>query len=102
MRVIATVVGQLAQPSRRECEVGRLLAHGGTNKAIAFELGISIHAVKKHIAHMRATLSLKNRAQLAVWIVSHPECVEGVAVPLAFALPFPTLPQATMRPAMPL
>lgn len=91
MRIIVSVRGRLAQLSPREREVGRLLAHGSSNKDIAFSLRISTSTVKGHIARMMRKLTLVNRVQLSVWIVEHPEAVDGTAVEIALVLPFPPI-----------
>lgn len=91
MRIIGTVRGSLAQLSPRECEVGRLLVDGQSNKAIAFSLQISVSTVKGHLERMMRKLTLANRVQLSVWLVSHPESVSGVAVEVASAHPFPPI-----------
>ncbi len=88
MRLIVAVVGKLAQLSPRERQVGRLLAHGASNKAIGHSLGMAVSTVKGHLAHMCAKLGLANRVQLCAWLLMHPESVEGLAVPAALVLPF--------------
>jgi DNA-binding NarL/FixJ family response regulator len=89
MRAIESVHGPLIQLSPRECDVGPLLVRGFTNKTIGDMLDISGHTVKRHIDRMKSKLGL-NKTQLVVFIVSHPECVRGLAVPSALVLPFET------------
>jgi DNA-binding CsgD family transcriptional regulator len=88
MKIIATVTGYLVQLSPRECQIGRLLAHGSTNKVIGHNLGISPNTVKGHMANMTAKLLLANRVQLSAWLVMHPESVDGLAVDRELVLPF--------------
>jgi DNA-binding NarL/FixJ family response regulator len=58
----AAVAG--TQPlSPREVEVLRRMADGMANKNIAFELGISEHTVKFHVASILAKLSAASRAE---------------------------------------
>jgi DNA-binding NarL/FixJ family response regulator len=53
-----------AQPlSPREIEVLRRMADGMANKNIAFELGISEHTVKFHVASILAKLNAASRAE---------------------------------------
>lgn len=75
-------MGPLAQPSPGERRVLKLLAHGKSNKSIAYALGMSLSMVKKHVSRMIRALHLENRAQLLLWAIGHPECVKGVAVPV--------------------
>lgn len=49
--------------TRREAEVTRLLACGRSNAAIAQELFISVHTVRKHLEHAYARLGVESRAQ---------------------------------------
>jgi DNA-binding CsgD family transcriptional regulator len=91
MRIIVTVRGSLAQLSPREREVGRLLVEGNTNKTIAFSLQVSVSTVKGHLERMMHKLTLANRVQLSVWLVSHPESVSGMAVEVASVRPFPPI-----------
>jgi DNA-binding NarL/FixJ family response regulator len=89
MKSFATIGGEWVQLSPREQDVGRLLAHGGKNKDISHQLGITVSTVKGHIARMTTKLGLANRVQLGVWIAQHPESVAGLAVNPALVLPFP-------------
>lgn len=88
MRVVESNAGQLGELTQRECDVLRRLARGASNKTIAFELGVGVSAVKGHVANMTDTLRISGRVQLTIWAIYYPECVEGVAVPLALVLPF--------------
>lgn len=48
--------------TEREREVLRLVAGGGSNAAIAAELGLSEHTVKRHVANILMKLALPTRA----------------------------------------
>jgi DNA-binding CsgD family transcriptional regulator/tetratricopeptide (TPR) repeat protein len=51
----------------REFEVARLVAAGGTNVAIAAELGLSARTVGSHVEHILAKLGADRRAEIAAW-----------------------------------
>ena len=55
--------------TRREHQVLTLIAHGRSNKRIAFELGISEKTVKAHVGHLLAKLDVADRTQAAVLAV---------------------------------
>jgi DNA-binding CsgD family transcriptional regulator len=55
--------------SARQIEVGRLVAKGLTNAAIAERLGISHRTVTSHLDHIYGRLGIGSRAALARWIV---------------------------------
>ncbi len=55
--------------TRREHEVLTLIAHGHSNKRIAFELGISEKTVKAHVGHLLAKLGVADRTQAALLAV---------------------------------
>lgn len=57
--------------SRRELEVLRLVAVGGTNRAIAGELGISEKTVARHLSNIFAKLAVPTRAAAAAWAWRH-------------------------------
>jgi DNA-binding CsgD family transcriptional regulator len=50
----------------RELEVLRRTATGGTNADVAEELGVSVHAVKFHLASIFRKLNVHNRTEAAV------------------------------------
>ena len=50
----------------RESEVLRRAAVGRTNMQVAGELGISVHAVKFHLASVFKKLGVRNRTEAAV------------------------------------
>ncbi len=58
---------EMPQLTRREEEVLRLIGIGATNRDIAQQLYISEGTVKTHVTHLLNRLSLKNRAQLAIY-----------------------------------
>ena len=84
MRVVRTPEGQaLAVPSNREREVLRELCTGAPYKVIAWRLGMSMSAVKGHLASLTGELGM-NRTQLAIWAANNPEVFEDdTAVPIA-------------------
>ena len=55
--------------TRREHEVLELIAHGRSNKRIAFELDISEKTVKTHVGHVLAKLGVSDRTQAALLAV---------------------------------
>ncbi|GAB4386201.1 MAG: response regulator transcription factor [Elainellaceae cyanobacterium] len=58
---------QLSQLTEREQEVLQLISNGATNREIAQKLYIAEGTVKTHITHLLSRLSLRNRAQLAIY-----------------------------------
>jgi DNA-binding NarL/FixJ family response regulator len=59
---LAFVVDSL---SRRELEVLQLVALGASNSQIAESLSLSIHTVKKHLAHLLLKLKAESRSEAA-------------------------------------
>jgi NarL family two-component system response regulator LiaR len=55
--------------TKREHEVLTLIAHGRSNKRIAFELDISEKTVKAHVGHLLAKLGVADRTQAALLAV---------------------------------
>lgn len=53
--------------SAREFEIARLVADGGTNAAIAEDLGLSARTVASHVEHILAKLGVNRRAEIAAW-----------------------------------
>jgi len=68
-KVAARLLGQFSDEdpreelSARELEVLKLLATGGSNKAIGLQLGLSENTVKTHISHIFAKLDVQSRAE---------------------------------------
>jgi DNA-binding NarL/FixJ family response regulator len=58
---------QLADLTRREVEVLRLIAKGATNREIAEQLIISEGTVKNHISNILSRLGLRDRTQAAIY-----------------------------------
>ena len=59
----ATPPGLAGPLSARELEVLALLAAGKSNQAVAEELVISLHTVKRHVTHILDKLGVANRTQ---------------------------------------
>lgn len=57
--------------TERERQVLLFLPHGGSNKSIARELGVTEGTVKVHIKNLLKKLHLKSRTEAAVWVVEH-------------------------------
>ena len=57
--------------SRRELEVGALLARGLTNREIAGALSISEKTVGSHVDHIMTKLGLRSRTLIALWAVEN-------------------------------
>jgi adenylate cyclase len=57
--------------SLREREVALLIARGLTNRQIAEELVISERTAEGHVDHIREKLAVRNRAEVAVWVVQN-------------------------------
>lgn len=55
--------------STREVEIAKLIAEGVTNKEIAKKLIISENTVKVHLKNILSKLELRNRQQLAAYVV---------------------------------
>ena len=79
-RVISSITGasagkespeRLAQLTRREQEVCKLLAYGHTNAEIAEQLSISDRTVETHRANIMAKLSVKSRAELVRFAIDN-------------------------------
>jgi len=56
----------------RELEVLRLAADGLTNAQIAGALGVTVHAVKFHLAESYRRLGVANRTQAVVAVLASP------------------------------
>ena len=56
--------------SQRELDVLRLASGGATNGEIGLRLGLSVHAVKFHLAAIYRKLGVANRTEAAVAFVS--------------------------------
>ncbi len=62
---LATHAAGLESLTRREREVLELAAHGQTNNKIGEQLGLSVHAVKFHLASVYRKLGVTNRTEAA-------------------------------------
>lgn len=56
----------LASLSHREVEVLERIATGRTNREVAAELSVSVHAVKFHLASIYRKLGVANRTEAVV------------------------------------
>lgn len=63
----------------RELEVLRRTATGGTNADVAEELGVSVHAVKFHLASIFRKLDVHNRTEAAVAFLRDTQVEERIA-----------------------
>ncbi|MEG4115082.1 MULTISPECIES: response regulator transcription factor [unclassified Microcoleus] len=61
---------ELTQLPPRERDVLRLIGQGCTNREIATELHLAEGTVKTYVTHLLNRLSLRNRAQLAIYATS--------------------------------
>jgi DNA-binding NarL/FixJ family response regulator len=59
--------------TRRERQVGQLVARGLTNRDIAEELGLSEHTVKNYLLVMFEKLNVSTRVELALLFVGSSE-----------------------------
>ncbi len=59
------------QFTAREGQVLRLVAMGLSNQEIADALEISIETVKEHVQNLLRKMSLRDRAQAALWAIRH-------------------------------
>lgn len=57
--------------SRRELEVLRLVATGGTNKAIAAELHLSVKTIDRHVSNILTKLDVPSRAAATAYAYEH-------------------------------
>lgn len=55
--------------TRRELEIGRLVAQGLKDREIATRLYISPRTVGKHVEHIRDKLDLRSRSELGAWMM---------------------------------
>jgi DNA-binding CsgD family transcriptional regulator len=55
--------------SPREMAVLEMVATGLTNAEAAERLGVSVHAIKFHLASIYRKLSLSNRTEAAIWLL---------------------------------
>ncbi|MGC2854633.1 response regulator transcription factor [Novispirillum sp. DQ9] len=61
----AAIAGRIASLTGREAEVMRLVAEGKANKAIAFDLDISVKTVEVHRARVLEKMGVASAAELA-------------------------------------
>jgi DNA-binding NarL/FixJ family response regulator len=66
-----TAASRLAELTKREMEVLRLIAAGKSNKEIGDRLTITEKTVKTHVSHVLDKLGLADRTQAAIFAVKH-------------------------------
>ena len=78
VRYLDRFVRPLAAPSplphplsERELDVARAVARGLGNQQIATELFISLSTVKTHLTSIQTKLHLRNRVEIAIWVIEH-------------------------------
>ena len=57
--------------SERELDVAHAVARGLGNQEIASELYISLSTVKTHLTSIQTKLHLRNRVEIAIWVIEH-------------------------------
>jgi DNA-binding CsgD family transcriptional regulator len=57
------------QLTRREREIAELVSLGRSNREIAELLSVTLRTVESHLEHVFRKLTIKSRAELAVWAV---------------------------------
>lgn len=57
--------------SQRELDIARAVAKGLGNQEIAAALFISLSTVKTHLASIQLKLRLRNRVEIAIWVLEH-------------------------------
>jgi len=57
--------------TERELEVLLVLVRGGSNKAIAEDLGISVKTVGHHVQHVYEKAGVRSRAAATLWAFEH-------------------------------
>lgn len=69
--------GLAPELSPREAEVLEMATHGLTNTQIASDLGVSVHAVKFHLASVYRKLGVSNRTEAAVLFTERRRATAG-------------------------
>ena len=73
----------IAQLSRRELAVLEMVASGLTNLQTAERLGVSVHAIKFHLASIYRKLGVSNRTEAAMRFLSSSRAGDGGSWPAA-------------------
>ena len=86
----------LTAMSQRESQVSTLVASGKSNKEIAYALHMAQATVRNHIAHVMDGAKVRNRVELTLWLLLHPDARHGHAVRTGVDLPasFPDIRMA--------
>lgn len=82
-----TIVGSLADLTRREQEIAALIGNGESNKQIARRLAITERTVKAHLTEIFRKLGVGCRLRLALLVTRRPE-----RLPAPLARPRPRIP----------
>lgn len=70
--VASNVPASVGSPlSERERDVARAVARGLANQEIADALFISLSTVKTHLTSIQTKLHLRNRVEIAIWVLEH-------------------------------
>jgi DNA-binding NarL/FixJ family response regulator len=57
--------------SQREFDIARAVAKGLSNQEVATALFISLSTVKTHLTSIQLKLRLRNRVEVAIWVLEH-------------------------------
>jgi DNA-binding NarL/FixJ family response regulator len=69
----STIAAHGSSLTRRELEVGALIAEGCSNKEISAALQVSDGTTKKHVRQLIAKLALADRLQVGLFLARHPQ-----------------------------
>jgi DNA-binding CsgD family transcriptional regulator len=67
--------------SRKEREVIRLIARGLMDSEIAHQLHMAPSTLRTHLNRICADTGLRNRTELAMWLLQNPAVARGIGAP---------------------